>query len=68
MEVEANKKVLKRDNTLLREFDDSDSPDLLVLYFHFKDSSFDCFNAAEYHKQMLQYYGSGMSVKVVVRQ
>ena len=57
---------LRHDSSLLREFDENDSPDHLVLYFHLKDGSFDCFNATEYHKQMLQYYANNIKVCVVL--
>jgi hypothetical protein len=63
---DAKKKVLKRDVSLLREFDEGQSPDLLVLYFHLKDSQFDCFNATEYQTQMKQYYAGGISVVLTV--
>eukprot|EP00603_Paraphysomonas_imperforata_P012936 CAMPEP_0114449770 /NCGR_PEP_ID=MMETSP0104-20121206/110_1 /TAXON_ID=37642 ORGANISM="Paraphysomonas imperforata, Strain PA2" /NCGR_SAMPLE_ID=MMETSP0104 /ASSEMBLY_ACC=CAM_ASM_000202 /LENGTH=216 /DNA_ID=CAMNT_0001621879 /DNA_START=21 /DNA_END=672 /DNA_ORIENTATION=+ len=62
---ETNKKVLKRDVSLLREFDSSESPDLLVLYYHLKDAQFDCFNAAEYQMQLKQYYDGGIAVVLV---
>ena len=63
---EANRKVLKRDVSLLREFDAGGSPDILVLYFHLKDAQFDCFNAAEYQQQLLAYYKGGISVVLTV--
>eukprot|EP00656_Telonema_subtile_P009837 TRINITY_DN14655_c0_g1_i3.p1 TRINITY_DN14655_c0_g1~~TRINITY_DN14655_c0_g1_i3.p1 ORF type:complete len:194 (-),score=30.82 TRINITY_DN14655_c0_g1_i3:115-696(-) len=63
---EGNKRTLTRDTSTLREFDDSDSPDLLVLYHHCKDSSFDCFNAPEYHEQMLRYYEGNFKVVTIV--
>jgi hypothetical protein len=63
---EGKKRELKRDTAILRELDDSDSPDLLVLYHHIRDQSFDCFNAGEYNEQMLQYYAGGISVVMVV--
>jgi hypothetical protein len=66
MQDESNRKVLRHDSSLLREFDENESPDHLVLYFHIKDGSFDCFNAVEYHKQMLQYYSLGIRVKIVI--
>jgi hypothetical protein len=50
------KRELKRDTKILQEFDDSSSPDLLVLYYHLRDMSFDCFNASEFHQQMIRYY------------
>jgi len=67
MEPPAGKKrTLVRDTALLREFDESDSPDLLALYYHYNDRSFDCFNAAEYNEQLLRYYGAGISVTLIV--
>lgn len=63
---EDNRKVLKRDASLLREFDAGESPDILVLYFHLKDAQFDCFNAAEYQQQIKQYYDGGISVTLTV--
>ena len=65
-EDESKKRTLKRDNALLREFDDSASSDLLVLYHHARDMAFDCFNANEYHQQMLRYYAAEISLKLVV--
>uniref|UniRef100_A0A7S0Q6P3 Uncharacterized protein n=1 Tax=Coccolithus braarudii TaxID=221442 RepID=A0A7S0Q6P3_9EUKA len=59
-------KTLKRDNALLREFDDSRDPDVLALYYHYKDSAFDCFNAPEYNTQMLDYYAHDVVVTIVV--
>eukprot|EP00979_Chaetoceros_neogracilis_P005317 scaffold968_cov231-Chaetoceros_neogracile.AAC.7 len=59
------KRELKRDTSLLREFDASESQDLLVLYHHVRDAAFDCFNAAEYTSQMLRYYQNGWSLVVV---
>ena len=58
-------RTLKRDNGLLREFDGNPDPNVLVLYYHFADRAFDCFNAAEYNTQMLRYYEKGLSVKLV---
>ena len=65
MEDDKKEKVLKRDVSLLREFDSSESPDLLVLYFHLKDCQFDCFNSAEYQKQLLQYISAGIYVVLI---
>ena len=59
-------RTLVRDNEVLREFDESESPDLLALYRHYRDQAFDCFNAAEYHEQMLRYYAADISVRVAV--
>jgi hypothetical protein len=64
--VEKNKKVLKQDLSLLREFDSNEHKDVLVLYHHVKDSAFDAFNAEEYTQQLLQYYAKKITVKVVV--
>ena len=52
---ESKKRTLTRDNSLLREFDESASTDMMVLYMHYKDHSFDCFNVSEYNEQMLRY-------------
>ena len=60
------KTTLVRDNKMLKEFDDSTSPDLLALYFHYKDQAFDCFNADEYEAQLVQYYAKGITVVLVV--
>lgn len=59
-------RTLKRKNGLLREFDGNPDPNVLVLYYHFADRAFDCFNAAEYRVQMLRYYEKGFSVKLIV--
>jgi len=64
--AEKNKKVLKKDLSLLREFDSNEHEDMLALYHHVKDSAFDAFNAAEYTQQLLQYYAKNITVKVVV--
>lgn len=63
---EETKKELKRDYSLLREFDENSSPDLLVLYYHLKDCSYDCFNAMEMNKQLLLYYANNMSIVLVI--
>jgi hypothetical protein len=60
------KRTLKRDTHLLQEFDDSEDPNLLALYHHIRDRSFDCFNAAEYHAQILNYYSKNIRVCEVV--
>jgi len=62
---EGQKRELKRDTAILREFHQGDSPDLLVLYHHIRDSAFDCFNAGEYGAQMQRYIENDMSVVVV---
>lgn len=59
-------RTLKREHALLREVDGSPDPNVLVLYYHFADKAFDCFNATEYHTQMLRYYEKGLSVKLIV--
>jgi len=59
-------RTLKRDNALLRELDGNPDPNVLVLYYHFADRAFDCFNAFEYNVQMLRYYEKGLSVKLIV--
>eukprot|EP00537_Pseudo-nitzschia_pungens_P010329 CAMPEP_0172391624 /NCGR_PEP_ID=MMETSP1061-20121228/7981_1 /TAXON_ID=37318 /ORGANISM="Pseudo-nitzschia pungens, Strain cf. pungens" /LENGTH=267 /DNA_ID=CAMNT_0013122293 /DNA_START=21 /DNA_END=825 /DNA_ORIENTATION=+ len=58
-------RTLKRDNALLRELDGSPDPNVLVLYYHFADRAFDCFNATEYNVQMLRYYEKGLAVKLI---
>jgi hypothetical protein len=59
-------RTLKRDNGLLRELDGNPDPNVLILYYHFADRAFDCFNASEYNIQMLRYYEKGLSVKLIV--
>lgn len=59
-------RTLKRQNGLLREFDGNPDPNVLVLYYHFADRAFDCFNASEFNVQMLRYYEKGLSVKLIV--
>ena len=59
-------RTLKRDDSLLREFDGSPDPNVLALYYHFADRAFDCFNASEYNDQMLRYYQKDLAVKLVV--
>ena len=59
-------RTLERDNSLLAEFHGSPDPNVLVLYHHFRDHAFDCFNAQEYTEQMLRYYANSMSVVAVV--
>jgi hypothetical protein len=66
MEEQGKETVLKKDTSLLREFDSGDSPDLLCLYHHLRDHAFDCFNAGEYNQQMLNYYSSNIEVKIVI--
>lgn len=65
-EEEPSQRTLKRNNGLLREFDGSPDPNVLALYYHFADMAFDCFNAHEYHTQMMRYYDKDLSVKLVV--
>ena len=62
---EGKKRELKRDTSVLREFHSSESPDMMVLYHHVRDSAFDAFNVGEYHEQLLRYYGGGISVVMV---
>ena len=59
-------RTLKRDNALLREFDGNPDPNVLILYYHFGDREFDCFNGKEYNTQMLRYYDKQISVKLIV--
>ncbi len=59
-------RTLRRDNALLGEFDASSDPNLLVLYYHFRDREYDCYNAAEYSRQMINYYDHGLSVRLVI--
>jgi len=59
-------KTLKRDNSLLHEFDGSSDPNVLALYYHCRDREFDCFNATEYNTQMLAYYAAAVAVVAVV--
>ena len=60
------KRELKRDMGVLSEFNDSEDPNLLVLYHHMRDRAFDAFNAAEYHTQMLRYYANAITLVEVV--
>jgi hypothetical protein len=63
---EGNKRTLKRDTAILREFDENNDPNVLALYHHYRDQAFDAFNAVEYHAQMLRYYSAGICVVIVV--
>jgi hypothetical protein len=63
---EGKERTLKRDNSLLQEFNDSQDPNLLVLYHHLRDHDFDCFNSSEYNSQMLKYYSRNIRVVEVV--
>ena len=65
-EGEPTQRTLTHDTALLREFDESDSSDLLVLYHHVRDQEFDCHNAREYHTQLAHYYSSKFAVVEVV--
>ena len=59
-------RTLKRDPSILLEFNASDDPNCLALYFHLKDSQFDAFNASEYHSQLLKYFENKMNIVEVV--
>jgi hypothetical protein len=59
-------RTLIRNNAILNEFDDGDSPGLLALYYHYRDRDFDCFDPSEYTQQMLRYYEKGYAVRLVV--
>lgn len=59
-------RTLKREGGLLREFDGNPDPNVLVLYYHFADRAFDCFNTPEYRVQMLRYFDKGLKVKLIV--
>jgi hypothetical protein len=63
---EGQQRTLTRDDSILRELDGSHDPDMLVLYHHMRDRSFDCFNAAEYTEQMIRYYANGITAVEVV--
>ena len=63
---EGSQRTLSRDTTILNELDSSEDPGLLALYYHFRDKSFDCFNASEYTAQMLQYYDNEIAVTGIV--
>ena len=63
---EKSQRTLKRDNAVLDEFNGTNDPDTLVLYWHFRDRAYDAFNATEYNAQMLRYYASGKKVVAVV--
>jgi hypothetical protein len=59
-------RTLTRDLGILREFDENPSADTLVLYHHYRDKAFDCFNAGEFNTQMLRYYDNDYTVRLVV--
>ena len=59
-------RTLTRNNSMLEEFHGSRDPDVLVLYYHYNDRAFDCFNAPEYNVQMLRYHAAGITPVVVV--
>mmetsp|Transcript_50524 Transcript_50524/g.99907 ORF Transcript_50524/g.99907 Transcript_50524/m.99907 type:complete len:173 (+) Transcript_50524:122-640(+) len=59
-------RTLIRNNEILSEFNDGDSPGLLALYYHYKDRDFDSFDASEYTKQMLAYYEAGYATTLVL--
>ena len=64
---EPKQRTLKRDYGLLKEFDgNSYDPNVLVLYYHFADRAYDCFNGTEYITQMLRYYKNGITVKLIL--
>lgn len=63
---QGKKRELKRNNELLREFDASSDPNLLVLYHHLRDKEFDCFNAKEYTNQMIAYHQKNIKLVEVV--
>src|SRR5210317_1155573 len=56
---------LKRDNSLLNEFDGSSDPNTLALYYHFADRAFDAYNAQEMIQQMIRYYKHNLQLKLV---
>ena len=64
--MEGNKRTVTRDTSVLREFDESEDPNLLVLYHHLRDRAFDCFSATEYTQQMCKYYDCNIKVAEVV--
>ena len=47
-EPEGTQRTLTREDALFREFDGNPDPDMLVLYHHLRDRSFDFFNAADF--------------------
>ena len=51
---------------MLLEFNGTRDPEALVLYYHVRDAAYDCFNAAEYHAQMVRYLSSDMRAVAVV--
>ena len=63
---DGKKRTVVRDTSVLREFDNSDDPNLHVLYHHLRDRAFDCFNASEYNAQMLNYISHNIKVVEVV--
>ena len=65
---EQKQRTLKRDYGLLKEFDgNSYDPNMLVLYYHFADRAYDCFNGTEYITQMLRYYNNNITLKLILR-
>ena len=58
-------RTLKRDNSLLREFDGSPDPDTLALYYHYGDRAFDAYNGQELINQILHYYKHNLQLKLV---
>ena len=56
---------LKRDNSLLNEFDGSPDPNTLALYYHFADRAFDAYNAQEMIQQIIRYYKHNLQLKLV---
>ena len=58
-------RTLKRDNSLLQEFDGSRDPDTLALYYHYGDRAFDAYNGQELINQILHYYKHNLQLKLV---
>jgi hypothetical protein len=65
---EPKQRELKRQHGLLTEFDGSFDfdPNTLVLYYHFRDQAFDCYNSQEYQSQLIRYLDHGMFVRLVL--
>lgn len=64
--IEPIQRTLKRDTSILVEFNNSLDPNCLILYYHIKDCQFDAFNASEYHQQLMKCFENNMEMKEVV--
>ena len=58
---EGKKRELKHETSILRKFHVSKNPDIMVPYYHMRDSTFDTLNAGKFHHhQLLCYYTRGI--------